>query len=93
MKPVKTHTFAGGKYYIDWLDSPMLGMCELPSKKDKLYLVVPEGKGKKDLSVNIHECMHAEHFSEEHVDRQDKNWKDAGDRMADFLWRSGWRNI
>jgi hypothetical protein len=91
MKAVRTHTLGGRRYYIDLMDTPVIGWCDRPDEANKMWLHIQDGNTKRALSVAIHECLHAENFCEKHVDAQDANGKDAGDRIADLLWRLGWR--
>ena len=97
MKEVHTHTFAGRKYYIDIMDTAVEGWCDMPDlnekrgKAGKLRLHVQDGNTRKALSILIHECLHAEHFSESHVDKKDSKDRDAADRIAALAWRMGWR--
>ena len=82
---VKTHTFRLGKYKIDILDSKLMGMCEIPSKNNDPWLYIPNDNDKKSLQTIIHEALHAEGVSDARVH------DGCGERIADLLWRLGWR--
>ena len=89
MRPVKTHTFRSGRYRIVQ-GGAVDGWCDVPGDHS-LEMRIRDGGSKLSLAVAIHEGMHAEGFSPAHVDCVDSKGMDASDRIADFLWRLGWR--
>lgn len=89
MKPVKTHTFKGRKYYVDIADI-IEGVCDLPTKSgDKMWITVLEGDDFRALHSAFEECLHALRIPDKYLHNADGTSKVIdGSR---FLWRMGYR--
>lgn len=95
MRKVKTHKFAGKKFYIG-VDEPYIGWCDKPGQPDpaeypaiRLPNGLPFGEkqgAKEGLITLIHECLHAEIWSksENEIDRVAMD-------VGGLLWRLGFR--
>jgi len=83
----RTQTFRRGRYSIDILDGPLLGVCETPDKSRRLYLMIPNDDTEKALATIIHEAMHAEGVPDRLIDGH----RDSAEHVARLLWRLGWR--
>ncbi len=83
MKPVKTHTFHGRRYYIT--TEPLCGSCTTYKRENELFIQADLNK-RVGLITAIHECLHAENWaaSEEVVER-------VSAEIGSFLWRLGYR--
>jgi hypothetical protein len=82
---IKTHTFNGTKYEIDF--QSCLGYCEEPHPKiPTLFIDWHNLSDKESLRVAIHEALHACNWSRGEVE-VDKTSRD----ITGFLWRLGFR--
>ena len=81
---MRTHTFRHGKYDIEEANG-LYGLCDVPSDSKKLRMIVLEGNTRLALNNSIHEMMHAEGVPDGLVHDM------TPDRIADALWRMGWR--
>ena len=88
---MKTHTFRLGKYYIDQEKSRIDGLCEQPSKSEKLYMIILDGDEFKHLSSALHEGLHAEGIPDKYLHKEDGS--SDTERLARFLWRLGYRKV
>jgi len=82
---MRTHTFRHGKYNIHEC-SGLYGCCDTPEtgcKRKNMF--IQEGNTRRALNTSIHEMMHAEGIPDSCVHGL------APDRIADALWRMGWR--
>jgi len=82
---VRTHTFCGNKYEIDF--DECAGFCEEPHPKmPTLYVGMNELSEPEQLRVLIHESLHACDWQKQEV-LVHQTSKD----IARFLWRLGYR--
>jgi hypothetical protein len=84
-KPVRTHSFKLGRYFID--EDRCEGFCDVPTKYHQLHMHILKGKGIRSLISALHEAMHAEGVPATFLD----NGRDSAEHIAKFLWRLGWR--
>ena len=85
---VKTHTFRGNKFEIDY-GSTFDGLCENPKGEKKPQIRVScEPFTKKELETLIHEALHACVFAKS----EDVVEETARDLFR-FLWRLGYRRL
>lgn len=84
MKKVKSHTFNGRKYRIDF--GHLDGWCDQYDLNDRMIHILAEPNTRNELITIIHECLHAEDWTktEEPIER-------IGKEIGTFLWRLGYR--
>ncbi|MCP4566794.1 MAG: hypothetical protein GY841_04345 [FCB group bacterium] len=87
MKPIKTATFRGVKYKIDF-DAESAGSCDPPNRPPDRELCVSEpiGNNQKTLYYMTHEALHALFWQ-----RDEDDIVEAAQDLSRFLWRAGWR--
>ena len=86
---VRTASFALGRYAFDFIDAPVVGMCELPDDKDRLYMMIPNTNTKAALQTCIHEMGHASGIPKRYLDGD----RDVSMDIGAALWRMGWRRV
>ena len=90
MKPVRTHTFALGKYDITQFKGYIDGVCDLPNDNTKrLGMMIPDGDDLNTLDATLHEALHASGVPDKYL--HDKDGYSKTEPIARFLWRLGWR--
>lgn len=81
-------TMLGKKYALKRISylGDARGDCDPPDAPNKCIRIASGLKGKEELEVLIHECMHAAqwHLDEEFVEKISLD-------LANVLWRFGWR--
>ncbi len=87
MKPIKTATFRGVKYKIDF-DPDAAGSCDSPKAPPDREMCIHESikNDQKSLYYITHEALHALFWQ-----RGEDDIVEASQDLARFLWRIGWR--
>jgi hypothetical protein len=85
---IRTHTFSGKKYQINFADS-IEGVCDSPKRDDSKAMTILTGSNLRALNSALHEAMEADGFC-------DKCLHDSGgftrtENIGRFLWRLGYR--
>jgi len=87
---IKSHTFRRGKYMIHFTGR-IDGVCDIPGNPDVLDMIILEGKDKRALNSHLHEALHAEGYPDKLM--HDEDGDSNTERIANFLWRCGWRRV
>ena len=86
MRPVRTHTFNGIRYYIYVIPEGVSGLCENKPDKKRGIWILEDIRTKNGMITVIHESIHASQpsLSEELVDRMSTE-------IGCLMWRMGYR--
>ena len=85
---VKTHTFNGRKYFIDFVKS-IEGVTDTPDKPKKLGMDILNGNDFIAFHSAFHEALEASGFCDKCMHKKDGTPKTID--AARFLWRLGYR--
>ena len=85
---VKTHTFNGRKYYIDFNKS-IEGVTDTPEIPERLWMELIEGDDFIAFHSAFHESLEASGFCDKCMHKRDGTPRTID--AARFLWRLGYR--
>lgn len=91
MKKVRTHTFNGRKYKIEFCDR-IDGVTDIPGEPETFEMLILAGSDLKALHAALHEGCEASDMCDEclHGYDRDDGYPRTWD-LARFLWRLGYR--
>ena len=82
---MKTHTFLGGRYHIEYADR-IDGVCDVAGvDDDPLEMLILSGSDLRAFHSALHEALHAHGVPDRYIHDRDgcaNTWS-----MARFLWR------
>ena len=83
----------GGWYTVQVASEEVEGWCYTKDDTNEIAILTADGS-EKELSVTIHELLHACGVKEAEVDHVDSKGRDVADHVARILYQKlGWRQV